>query len=375
MHMNNESSIARLSDREVLDLLFAYVPRIAEERNLDSLLVLMANLGRSMVQADRCSLWLLSENGKELWTRVAHGISEIRIPSTGGFVGHSLQNDEELLIPDAYEDSRFDSSVDKRSGYRTRSVLAVPFKNSRGEVMGVFQAINCLTEDCCFRKQDLEHLRLIAVYSAKAIESSLLFMEQQRTQEEITAILGEAAECRSHETGNHVNRVGAMCCTIGHYLGMSEADIKMLHQASTMHDLGKIGIPDQILNKPGRFTPDEYEVMKQHSMMGYEMLVHSKSRLLQKAAEIAKSHHERYDGKGYPEGIAGEAIPLEARICAVADVFDALTNARCYKDPWPREKVVNLFTEERGKQFDAHMVDILLEHIDEFYAINEKMPG
>lgn len=372
--MANESSVARLNDKQILDLLFSYVPRIAEERDLDSLLVLMANLGRSMVQSDRCSLWLLSEDGTELWTKVAHGISEIRIPSTGGFVGHSLQNYEELLIPDAYDDPRFDSSVDKKSGYRTRSVLAVPFKNSQGQVMGVFQAINCLSDDT-FKKEDLEHLRLIAVYSAKSIESSLLFMEQQRTQDEITTILGEAAECRSHETGNHVNRVGAMCYKIGRYLGMDAADLKMLQQASTMHDLGKIGVPDEILNKPGRFTPEEYAIMKNHSMMGYEMLIHSRSQLLLNAASIAKSHHERYDGKGYPEGIAGENIPLAARICSVADVFDALTNARCYKDPWPRDKVIKLFDEERDKQFDGRLVDILLEHIDEFYEINEMMPG
>ncbi len=371
--MANEAELQYLNDREILDLLFSYTPRIAEERNLDSLLVLMANLGRTLVQADRCSLWLLSEDGSELWTKVAHGISEIRIPSTGGFVGYSLRNDEALLIPDAYEDNRFDSSVDKKSGYRTRSVLAVPFKNSQGEVMGVFQAINSL-HGCAFRQEDLEHLRLIAVYSAKSIESAQLFMEQQRTQNEITLILGEAAECRSHETGNHVNRVGEMCYTIGRYLGLPEEELNTLRQASSMHDLGKIGIPDNILNKPGRFTDEEYAVMKNHSTMGYEMLVHSRSQLLQKAAAIAKFHHERYDGKGYPTGLAGEEIPLWARICSVADVFDALTNKRCYKDPWPREKVIKIFDEERDKQFDGRLVDILLEHLDEFYAINEKLP-
>lgn len=372
--MSEESSVPYLSDKQILDLLFSYVPRIAEERDLDSLLVLMANLGRTLVQADRCSLWLLSESGDEMWTKVAHGVSEIRIPSTGGFVGYSLKHDEALLIPDAYDDERFDASVDKRTGYRTRSVLAVPFKNSQGEVMGVFQAINSL-HGGAFRQEDLEHIRLIAVYSAKSIESSLLFMEQQQTQDEITVILGEAAECRSQETGNHVNRVGEMCYTIGRYLGMPEQELKMLRQASTMHDLGKIGIPDNILKKPGRFTDEEYAVMKSHSMMGYDMLSHSRSRLLQEAAKIARTHHERFDGRGYPDGLAGFDIPLGGRICAVADVFDALTNARCYKDPWPREKVVKLFEEERDRQFQAELVDILLNHIDEFYAINEKMPG
>jgi HD-GYP domain-containing protein (c-di-GMP phosphodiesterase class II) len=141
-----------------------------------------------------------------------------------------------------------------------------------------------------------------------------------------------------------------------------------------MHDLGKIGIPDEILNKNGKFLPEEYAVMKNHSRLGYEMLSHSKCELLRLAAEIAFSHHERIDGKGYPLGLSGNEIPLAGRICAVADVFDALINVRCYKRPWSREQVIALYQEERGRQFEASLVDILLEHLDEFYAINDSMP-
>lgn len=361
------------SDREMLDILFSYVPQIAEAMQLDSLLVLIADLGRKLVLAERCSLWLVSADGKELWTKVAHGTNEIRIPVTGGFVGYSLANDESLLIEDAYEDSRFDRSVDLKSGYRTRSVLTVPFKNSVGQVMGVFQAINKVKEGK-FSEEDLKFLQLTAVYSAKSLESAMLFQELERTQEEITLILGAAAECRSYETGNHVKRVAAMSYLLAKYAGLSEATCLKIRLASSMHDLGKIGIPDEILNKNGKFTPEEYDVMKSHSQMGHDMLAHSNCELLRLAAEIAISHHERIDGKGYPLGLSGDNIPLSGKICAVVDVFDALINVRCYKRPWSRERVVELYQEERGRQFEASLVDILLEHIDEFYQINDSMP-
>ena len=361
------------SDKEMLDILFSYVPKIAESKQLDSLLVLIADLGRKFVLAERCSLWLVSSDGKELWTKVAHGTSEIRIPVTGGFVGYSLAYDEPLLIEDAYEDERFDRSVDLKSGYRTRSVLTVPFKDSVGKVMGVFQAINKKINGC-FTEEDLKFLQLTAVYSAKSLESAMLFQELERNQEEITLILGAAAECRSHETGNHVKRVAKMSYTLAKYAGLPEVLCQKIRLASTMHDLGKIGIPDEILNKQGKFTPEEYNIMKSHSKMGHDMLVQSNCELLRLAAEIAISHHERIDGKGYPLGLSGDDIPLSGKICAVVDVFDALINTRCYKQPWSRERVVALYQEERGCQFEASLVDILLEHLDEFYAINDSMP-
>jgi HD-GYP domain-containing protein (c-di-GMP phosphodiesterase class II) len=371
--MSLEKTNVNRSDAELLGILFSYVPKIAEAKQLDSLLVLIADLGRELVLAERCSLWLVSSDKKELWTKVAHGCDEIRIPITAGFVGYSYANNEPLLIEDAYNDSRFDSSVDKNSGYRTKAVLTVPFKNSVGEVMGVFQAINKVG-GTQFSKDDLKFLQLTAVYSAKSLESAMLFQELERTQEEITLILGAAAECRSVETGNHVKRVAEMCYTLSKYAGLSEGMAQKIRLASSMHDLGKIGIPDEILNKNGKFLPEEYAVMKNHSRLGYEMLSHSKCELLRLAAEIAFSHHERIDGKGYPLGLSGNEIPLAGRICAVADVFDALINVRCYKRPWSREQVIALYQEERGRQFEARLVDILLEHLDEFYAINDSMP-
>lgn len=362
-----------VESQRILELLFAYMPKIAAERKMDSLLVLMADLGRSIVMADRCSLWLVDEDSGELWTKVAHGVSELRIPYNAGFVGYSVRTGEPLLIKDAYQDPRFDRRSDEKTHYRTTSVLTVPLMDSAGGVMGVYQAINKqgeneLGETGVFSIQDLERLSLTAVYSAKTVESAMLNMELEATQREIIHILGEVSEYRSQETGDHIQRVAEISCMLAKFLKLPENEVERIRLATPMHDLGKVGIPDAILNKPGRFTDDEYTIMKTHSEIGYNMLHNSKRKLLRFAAEIARSHHERWDGRGYPKGLAGEEIPLAGRICSIADVLDALSSPRCYKQPWPEEKVKAEFLKQRGGQFQPELVDVLMEHWDEIYS-------
>ena len=362
-----------VESQRILELLFAYMPKIAAERKMDSLLVLMADLGRSIVMADRCSLWLVDEDSGELWTKVAHGVSELRIPYNAGFVGYSVRTGEPLLIKDAYQDPRFDRRSDEKTHYRTTSVLTVPLMDSAGGVMGVYQAINKqgeneLGETGVFSIQDLERLSLTAVYSAKTVESAMLNMELEATQREIIHILGEVSEYRSQETGDHIQRVAEISCMLAKFLELPENEVERIRLATPMHDLGKVGIPDAILNKPGRFTDDEYSIMKTHSEIGYNMLHNSKRKLLRFAAEIARSHHERWDGRGYPKGLAGEEIPLAGRICSIADVLDALSSPRCYKQPWPEEKVKDEFLKQRGGQFQPELVDVLMEHWDEIYS-------
>lgn len=369
-----------VESQRILELLFAYMPKIAAERKMDGLLILMADLGRAIVAADRCSLWLVDNDRGELWTKVAHGVSELRIPYNAGFVGYSVRTAEPLLIKDAYQDPRFDRRSDEKTHYRTTSVMTVPLMNSAGNVMGVFQAINKQGTDeqgepAVFSTQDLERLSLTAVYSAKTVESAMLNMELEATQREIIHILGEVSEYRSEETGDHIQRVAEISCMLAKFLGLPENEVERIRLAAPMHDLGKVGIPDAILNKPGRFNDDEYTIMKTHSEIGYNMLHNSKRKLLRFAAEIARSHHERWDGRGYPKGIAGEDIPLAGRICSVADVLDALSSPRCYKQPWPEEKVKEEFIKQRGAQFQPELVDVLMEHWDEIYSLYRHDPN
>ena len=364
-----------LSDSErVLELLFSYMPRIASERKMDGLLVLMADLGRSLVQADRCSLWLIDSETNELWTKVAHGVDQLRIPIGAGFVGYSVKSGENLLVEDAYKDPRFDRRSDERTHYRTTSVMTVPLREGSGKVMGVYQAINKKGASAVFSKQDLERLVLTAVYSAKTIESARLTEELQKskeeleaTQEELIHILGDISESRSHETGDHIRRVAEISYKLALYYGLPQAEANKIRLAAPMHDLGKVSIPDAVLNKPGRFTDEEFAKMKSHASEGEQILMQSKRELLRFAATLAGSHHERWDGKGYPRGLKGEEIPLAGRICAVADVLDALASPRCYKPAWPEEKVREEFVKQRGAQFQPELVDVLLEHWDEMF--------
>ena len=352
----------------VLDLLFSYMPKIAAERDMDNLLVLMAELGRSIVLADRCSLWLIDEDNDELWTKVAHGVDQLRIPRGAGFVGYSVRTGESLLIEDAYKDDRFDRHSDEKTHYHTASVMTVPLVDSHGKTMGVFQAINKRGDNPVFSQQDLERLTLTAVYSAKTVESAMLTAELEATQREIIHILGQASEYRSQETGDHIHRVSDISYKLAKLYGLNDEECDQIRLATPMHDLGKIGIPDSVLNKPGRLTDTEYAVMKSHAIIGEEMLKYSKRRLLRFAATIAGSHHERWDGCGYPRGLKGEFIPLAGRICAVADVLDALASPRCYKEPWDEARVREEFVKQRGSQFQPELVDLLLEHWDELYS-------
>jgi PAS domain S-box-containing protein len=199
-----------------------------------------------------------------------------------------------------------------------------------------------------------------------------LYKELEDTQREIIYKLGEIGECRSSETGQHVKRVAEYSKLIAHKIGLDDKDISKLFMASPMHDIGKVGIPDSILNKNGKLDPDEWEIMKTHAQIGYDILKTSKRDILQSAAIVSFSHHEKWDGSGYPLGLKGEEIHIFGRITAVADVFDALGSDRVYKKAWPLEKILELFKEEKGKHFDPNLIDIFLNNLNEFIEIKER---
>ena len=202
-------------------------------------------------------------------------------------------------------------------------------------------------------------------------EILILNQEIEETQKEVVFTMGAIGETRSKETGNHVKRVAEYSKILALKYGLSEYDVELLRQASPMHDIGKVGIADNILNKPARFTPEEFEIMKTHSSLGYEMLKSSQRPLLKLAATVAYQHHEKWDGSGYPQGLKGEQIDIAGRITAIADVFDALESHRCYKEAWADEKIFTLFKEEKGKHFDPKLVDIFFENLDEFLKIRD----
>jgi putative two-component system response regulator len=202
---------------------------------------------------------------------------------------------------------------------------------------------------------------------------SLVRMDElKESRLEIVQRLGLAAEYKDNETGMHVIRMSHFARLLGLAAGMSETEADDLLHAAPMHDVGKIGIPDRILQKPGPLEPDEWEIMKSHATIGADIIGVHPGGVLKLARNIALSHHEKWDGSGYPNGLAGEAIPLEGRICAIADVFDALTSERPYKKAWSVQDAVEFLKKQRGVHFDPRLVDLFVERLPAICAIRDK---
>ncbi|MGZ8173746.1 MULTISPECIES: HD domain-containing phosphohydrolase [Methylobacter] len=213
------------------------------------------------------------------------------------------------------------------------------------------------------------------LYDQKAVLNEMVLTrtdELRRTRLQVVQQLGRAAEYRDNETGNHILRMSHISALLAKSIGWNEADCELMLHASPMHDIGKIGIPDHILLKPGKFEPEEWEIMKTHAVIGANILEGDDSELMKCAGEIALTHHEKWDGSGYPYGLSGAAIPLVGRIAALADVFDALTSVRPYKEAWTVEAAVDLIKENRGTHFDPELVTVFLEQLPGILKIRDQ---
>ncbi|MDO4753975.1 MAG: HD domain-containing protein [Bacillota bacterium] len=361
-----------LTANQKMELLLSYASKIAQTKELDVLLFDIATMGKMLIGVDRCTVWLLDEKRDILWTKVAHGIPTIEIPSNTGVVGESIRTASVVFSNNPYELPFFNADVDKNTGYKTNSLLTTPLFNDMGEVIGAFQCVNKLTGDCKFNQEDVGLLKLVSTYAQKALVTAMLAIEIEKTQIEIILLMSEIAESRSKETGNHVKRVAKVSAELARLAGLKADDIKLLEVASPMHDIGKVAIPDSILNKPDKLTEEEYEIIKTHAEIGYNLLKNSHRPIIKAAAIVAREHHEKWNGKGYPRGIEGDDIHIFGRITAIADVFDALSCERCYKKAWEMPRIIEHFKSERGEHFDPILVDHFLRNIDTFTAILDK---
>ncbi len=251
-----------------------------------------------------------------------------------------------------------------------------PEYNPKGEPIGYYAVRHDITAQ---KKVEVLKTRLESIninleqqVNDRVKEIIALDKEIQDTQKEVVFTMGAIGESRSKETGNHVRRVAEYSKLLALHYGLPTDQAEMLKQASPMHDIGKVAIPDSILNKPGKFDENERLIMNTHAQLGFDMLKHSTRPLLKMAATVAYEHHEKWDGTGYPNGLKGEDIHIYGRITALADVFDALGSDRVYKKGWELERILNLFREERAKHFDPKLIDIFFEHLDEFLKIRDK---
>ncbi|MBI5241048.1 MAG: GAF domain-containing protein [Elusimicrobia bacterium] len=346
---------------------------IATETRLDALLTIIAEEVRNILDADRCSVFLVDGYKGELWTKVALGMEEkiLRMPLGQGIAGFVAKTGSAVNIREAYRDTRFTQDLDRITGYQTRSVLAVPLKGRDSQVLGVFEVLNKTKGS--FTEEDEGLLRILATMAASFIENASLYDDLRRSHLETIYRMALVAEFRDQkDTGRHLRRMSRFSGILASAMGMSYQESEDIRYASPLHDIGKVAIPDAILRKPDKLSAEEYEEMKRHTIYGSQMLINAESRLLRLAALIAIAHHENFDGTGYPYGLKGEAIPIEARIVSVADVFDALISKRIYKGAWTLDDAVSHIKSLAGKQFDGAVVERLERCFDEVVAAMEE---
>ncbi len=337
--------------------------------DIDELLKVIAEETRNAMQADRCTVFLWDKDSNELWSKVALGVEnkEIRFPADKGLAGYVVQTGETLNITDAYSDSRFNPEVDKNTGYRTKTILCMPIMNNNHEIIGAFQVLNKI--DGIFTKNDEDLLIAIGGSASIALENAQLFdqqlqmyREQKLLFESFIDTLATSVDARDKITAGHSTRVKLYSSLIADELGLSPKDKNLLEKAATLHDIGKIGIRDSVLQKEGKLTDEEYKHIQEHVRITHNIL----NRLYMSPdfriiTEMASSHHEKYDGSGYYRHLKGEEITLGGRILAVADVFDAITSKRHYRDKMPIKNVLGIISDGAGSHFDPNLVDTFLK--------------
>jgi putative methionine-R-sulfoxide reductase with GAF domain len=339
----------RRSDRRVtagskLDLILDVTRRLMSITDLDALLRDMATATTQLLGADRATIFLVDRERDEIWSKVAlgTGAGEIRQPIGVGIAGAVASTGATINIPDAYDDPRFNPEPDKRTGYRTKSLLTFPMTGQHGRVIGVFQVVNKIGGDE-FTADDEDTLSSLGASAAVAVENAQLIAEQRRLWTTLIETLAVTIDARDQQTAGHSQRVTRYAEVIGRAMGLQGIELEKLRAAALLHDYGKIAVRDQFLLKPGRLDDAEFEYMKLHAEKTGEFLAHLVfPQDMRDVPVIASQHHERMDGKGYPRGLPAERILLGARIVAAADVFDALTAPRYYKPAYTLEKTLEI---------------------------------
>lgn len=337
--------------------------------DIDELLRVIAEETKNAIQADRCTVFLWDKDTDELWSKVALGLDssqEIRFPAGKGLAGYVVKTGETVNIVDAYNDLRFNPEVDTKTGYRTKTILCMPIMNNNREIIGAFQVINKI--DGIFTKNDEDLLIAIGGSASIALENAQLFdqqlqlyREQKLLFESFIDTLATSIDARDKITAGHSTRVKLYSILLADALGMNAKDKSLLEKAAILHDIGKIGIRDSVLQKDGKLTDEEYKHIQEHVRITHNILnkiyMSPDFRII---TEMACSHHEKWDGTGYYRHLKGEEITLGGRILAVADVFDAITSKRHYRDKMPIANVLDILMKGAGSHFDKNLVDVFM---------------
>ena len=323
---------------------------LAGTLDLHQVLTVALQKAEEFCHAESSSIWEVDPEQEELFFRVVRGegaleLETLRIPIGRGIVGDVARSAQAEIVQDVLEDPRW--SGEPSEGFETRSILTVPLV-ARGQVVGVLQLLNP-TDRQGFDTEDLRRMQLFAGPLAHALANAQLYAQQKELFVDTVTALAEAIEKRDPYTGGHVRRVVTYSVLLGQEMGLGREDLESLRLAATLHDVGKIGVPDRILGKPGRLDDEEFELMKRHAADGAEIV--SNIRTLRHLLPGVRSHHERMDGTGYPDGLSGDLLLQTPRIIGVADTFDAMTTDRPYRTGLTPEEAAHEIARCSGTQF------------------------
>ena len=348
--------------RKMLDVI------LTEARKLTS-----AEAGTLYVVQDDVLKFVAVQNEKLTSSQISELLLDSEIPvhndSLAGFVASTIQivNIADSHNPPAGAPFRINVEKAMAADYDIRSILAIPLSCPNGDCVGVLQLINHIGSDGRigpFPEDEPTGLTSLASMAAVSIHNSLLQEQLKLSQFDCIIRLAVAAELRDDDTAEHIRRVSHVSKTIAETLGLSSKDVELIHHASPMHDIGKIGIPDAILQKSGPLTPEERTIVGQHPRIGADILSNPSNPLIATARDVALTHHEHWNGEGYPNGLSGEQIPISGRIVGVVDVFDALVSKRCYKESLCLDASLGIIRLEDGKQFDPEITNAFFKSLD-----------
>lgn len=315
-----------------------------------------------LMKAEVGSLLLVDEEKHQLYFEVVLGdreedIKKITLNLGEGIAGWVAENGKPLIVNAPEKERRFFKGVDERTDFRTRNLICVPVK-VKEKVIGVLEAINKQKGEN-FDQEDLSLFTSLADQVAIALDNARLYQELEEVFFQTAESLADAIEKRDPYTGGHTQRVNLYSSAIARYLQLNPMERKWLKITSVLHDIGKIGIEDQILKKPEPLSSEEFNMIKRHSNMGAEIIEHI--RQLREIVPGVRYHHETIDGQGYPDGLRGESIPLLAKIVAVADTYDAMTTDRPYRKALKKEAAIEELKKCSGTQFDREVVEAFVE--------------
>lgn len=356
---------------EQLQTILSVASDLTSELDFDRLFPLIIKKITEVMNAERTSLYVIDWENMELWTRVSEGIRPMKISLGDGISGRVAQSGEMICVEDAWELSYFNRDYDKLHNFRSRSVLCMPICNRLGERLAVIQAIN-KKDGGVFGEKDIALLNGLGSQVGIALENAMLYDELRLSFDSFIQTMSAVVDARHPYTAGHSQRVTEYSLMIARQMNMEESKHEALKIAALLHDIGKIGVPDDVLLKSGPFTPEERKEMNTHPLKTREILEKFHfPKTMKEIPEIVLYHHEKINGEGYPMGITGEKLPLESKIMAVADVFDALTSPRDYpkyskdetfsNDPIPLETAIDILKNDAGSHFDQDVIDAFLK--------------